>query len=41
MHTLDVWRNKLKWIVKFELAIPNLPNVIEEYELTVLPELAN
>ncbi|MCP5096728.1 MAG: hypothetical protein GY943_14340 [Chloroflexi bacterium] len=38
MHTLDVRRNKLKWIVKFELSIPKLPNVVEEYELTVLPE---
>jgi hypothetical protein len=41
MHTLDVRRNKLSWIVKFELSIPKLPNLVEEYELIVLPELFN
>ena len=41
MHTLDVRRNKLKWIVKFELSIPKLPDIVEEYELIVLPEFVS
>jgi hypothetical protein len=40
MHSLDVRRNKLKWIVKIQMKIPRLPDFIEEYELTVLPEMA-
>ena len=40
MHTLDVRRNKLKWIVKVQINIPRLPNFVEEYELIVQPEMA-
>ena len=40
MHSLDVRRNKLKWIVKIQMDIPRLPNFVEEYELTILPEMA-
>ena len=40
MHSLDVRRNKLKWIVKIQMDIPRLPNFVEEFELTVLPEMA-
>lgn len=40
MHSLDVTRNKLKWLVKIELAIPKLPNVMDEFELNVLSEMA-
>ncbi|KAA3662887.1 MAG: hypothetical protein DWQ04_12215 [Chloroflexi bacterium] len=40
MHSLDVRRNKLKWIAKIQIKIPKLPDFVEEYELTVLPEMA-
>jgi len=40
MHSLDVRRNKLMWIVKILIKIPKLPDFVEEYELTVLPEMA-
>ncbi|MBE2222169.1 MAG: hypothetical protein IAF02_11540 [Anaerolineae bacterium] len=39
MHTLKVRRNALEWFVKFEADIPSLPNFVEEFELTVLPEV--
>lgn len=39
MHSLDVRRNKLKWIVKIQMTIPKLPNFVEEYEIIVLPEM--
>jgi hypothetical protein len=38
MHTLVVERNKLQWFIRLEAGISNLPNYVEEYELTVLPE---
>ncbi len=40
MHSLDVRRNKLTWIVKIQMKIPKFPDFVEEYELTVLPEMA-
>ena len=39
MHTLKVRRNKLEWFVRFQIAVPKLPDVVEEYELDVLPAL--
>lgn len=39
MHTVDVNRNKLKWLVRVLLTIPNRPDFMEEYELIVLPEI--
>ncbi|GAB4265143.1 MAG: hypothetical protein Kow0080_05020 [Candidatus Promineifilaceae bacterium] len=38
MHSLEVRRNKLEWLVIFELDIPRLPNFTEHTKLTVLPE---
>lgn len=40
MHTLKVRRNELTWLLKFEAEIPKLPNFVEEFELTVLPEMS-
>ncbi len=40
MHTLNVRRNQLQWFVRVEAAVPKLPDYVDEYELTVLPELA-
>lgn len=40
MHSLKVRRNELTWVLKFEAVIPKLPNFLEEFELTVLPEMA-
>lgn len=39
MHTLNVRRNQLQWFVKFQMAIPRLPDFVNEYELEVLPAL--
>lgn len=38
MHTLVVERNKLQWFIRLEAGISNLPDFVEEYELTVLPQ---
>lgn len=40
MHTLNVRRNRLQWFVRVRAAIPKLPDYVDEYELTVLPEIA-
>lgn len=39
MHTLKVRRNQLEWFVRFQLAIPRLPDFVEQIELDVLPGL--
>ena len=39
MHTLKVRRNELTWLLKFEADIPKMPDFLEEFELTVLPEM--
>lgn len=40
MHTLKVRRNQLQWFVIVTATIANLPDYVDEYELTVLPEFA-
>ncbi|HRQ39829.1 MAG TPA: hypothetical protein PLD25_18130 [Chloroflexota bacterium] len=40
MHTLKVRRNRLEWFVRVKADIAKLPDYVDEYELTVLPELA-
>lgn len=40
MHSLKVRRNELIWLVKFEASVANLPNFLQEFELTVPPEIA-
>lgn len=40
MHSLDVRRNKLEWLITVQLTIPRTPDIKQEYELTVLPEIA-
>jgi hypothetical protein len=40
MHTVKVRRNQLQWFVRLEAGIPKLPDYVEEYELAVLPEMA-
>lgn len=39
MHTLNVRRNRLQWFVHLEAGIPKLPDYVDEYEITVLPEV--
>lgn len=39
MHTLKVKRNNLQWFLYFEADISSLPNFVEQFELTVLPEM--
>lgn len=39
MHTLKVRRNQLQWFVRVRASIPKLPDYLDEYELTVLPEM--
>ncbi len=39
MHTLSVRRNALRWFVCLDLGIPKLPDYVDEYELTVRPEM--
>ncbi|MCB9418260.1 MAG: hypothetical protein H6667_00530 [Ardenticatenaceae bacterium] len=41
MHTLKVRRNKLEWFVRFSMKVPRLPDFLEEFELEVVPVLAN
>jgi hypothetical protein len=38
MHTLKVWRNELLWFVQITASQPRLPDYVDEFELTVLPE---
>jgi len=40
MHTLKVRRNQLQWFVRLRASIPKLPDYVDAYELTVLPEIA-
>ncbi len=40
MHTLKVRRNRLEWFVRVKADIAKLPDYVDEYELTVLPEMA-
>jgi hypothetical protein len=40
MHTLKVRRNQLQWFVRVRASVPKLPDFVDEYELTVLPEMA-
>jgi hypothetical protein len=40
MHTVNVRRNRLQWFVRLEAGIPKLPDYVNEYELMVLPEMA-
>lgn len=37
MHTLDVRRNKLRWIVKMTLTLSDMPDYVDEYEVIVTP----
>lgn len=39
MHTLKVRRNKLEWFVRFQMNVPKLPDLVEQFELDVLPVL--
>lgn len=39
MHSLDVRRNKLEWLLRFKLVVPRLPDFNQEHRLTVLPEM--
>ena len=39
MHTFQVFRNRIQWIIRVEANIPNLPNFIEEKEIVVLPKV--
>ncbi len=39
MHTLKVRRNQLQWFVRVRASIPKLPDYVDEYELSVLPEM--
>lgn len=39
MHSFKVRRNEIKWIVQFKLAVARLPDFVDEYELTVLPQV--
>lgn len=41
MHSLSVNRNKLRWLVEFEMVIPKMANFKESYEITVLPEIVS
>lgn len=41
MHTLRVKRNQIQWFVRVKAGIPKLPDYIETFELTVIPELAH
>lgn len=40
MHSLDVRRNKLQWFVQLNMAVANWPDVRQEYEIEVMPQLA-
>lgn len=40
MHTLRVRRNQIQWFVRVKAGIPKLPDFVETFELTVIPELA-
>ena len=39
MHTLNVNRNRLRWLIQLEMEIPRMANFNQEYEINVLPEL--
>lgn len=39
MHSLEVRRNKLEWLLRFKLVVPRLPDFNQEYKLTVLAEM--
>lgn len=39
MHSLEVRRNKLSWLLTVKVVIPKLPDINQTHELTVLPEL--
>ncbi len=39
MHTLKVRRNKLEWFIRFQMKVPRLPDLVEQFELDVLPAL--
>jgi hypothetical protein len=39
MHTLKAPRNVLRWLVRLKFVIPKAPDYVDEYEITVLPEL--
>ena len=39
MHTLQAPRNKLIWLVKFQVDVPNTPDVTEEIVFTVVPDV--
>lgn len=41
MHTLRVRRNLIQWFVRIKAGIPKLPDYVETFELTVIPELAH
>ncbi len=41
MHTLRVRRNRIQWFVRVKAGIPKLPDYVETFELTVIPELAH
>lgn len=40
MHSLDAARNKLIWLVRFQIDVPGSPDATEEIVFTVVPELA-
>lgn len=39
MHTVNVRRNRLQWFVRIHLRLPKMPDYVDEYEVTVLPEI--
>jgi hypothetical protein len=39
MHTLDVKRNRLRWLVQIEMDIPRMANFTQEFEIIVLPQV--
>ncbi len=41
MHTLRVRRNQIQWFVRVKAGIPKLPDYVETFELTVIPELSH
>jgi hypothetical protein len=41
MHTFDAQRNKLRWILKVKLDIPDFPDFHREYILKVIPEVSD
>ena len=39
MHTLELARNKLIWLVRIQVEVPGTPDVTEEIVITVVPDL--